>query len=198
MVANSGFVGAIKTNLVNLCDVGTILGLPCILSMLESINALMKFSQAKDVFLCDYIVALKICKVNMYKMYIDPTISFQPKKILEFIDVVANTYYRIIQNWVIDLNDGIHLAFHIIGQSQMVQSVDYLIDIHFPIIWEVFYQYITPMKVQCTIAYDLLVIKLERRFPNHELKNVLGIIYPQYWLQLDCESTFVDHLSLIK
>jgi len=33
---------------------------------------------------------------------------------------------------------------------------------------------------------------------NHELKNALGIIYPQYWLQLDCESTFVNHLSLIK
>ncbi len=44
MVANNGFVEATKTNLVNLCDVGTISGIPCILSMLESINALIKFA----------------------------------------------------------------------------------------------------------------------------------------------------------
>jgi hypothetical protein len=33
------------------------------------------------------------------------------------------------------------------------------------------------MKAHCTIACDLLVIELERRFPNHELMNALGIIY---------------------
>jgi len=44
MATNSGFVEATRTNLVNLCDIGTILGLPCILPMLESINALMKFA----------------------------------------------------------------------------------------------------------------------------------------------------------
>ncbi len=32
-----------KANLVNLCDVGIILGLPCILLMLEFVNALVKF-----------------------------------------------------------------------------------------------------------------------------------------------------------
>jgi len=54
------------------------------------------------------------------------------------------------------------------------------------------------VKVQCTITCDLLVIKLKRRFLDHELMNALGIIYPQYWLQPNCESTFVNHLSLIK
>jgi hypothetical protein len=34
MATNNGFVEATKTNLVNLCDVGTILGLPYILTML--------------------------------------------------------------------------------------------------------------------------------------------------------------------
>jgi hypothetical protein len=28
--------------------------------------------------------------------------------------------------------------------------------------------------------------------------NVLGIIYPQYWLQLECESTSMDHFASIK
>jgi hypothetical protein len=28
--------------------------------------------------------------------------------------------------------------------------------------------------------------------------NVIGIIYPQYYLQPNCESTFVNHLAFIK
>ncbi len=75
MVVDNGIVEASKANLVNLCDVGTILGLPCVLPMLESINALMKFVQVNDVFVCDYIAIIKICQTNMYKMYNDSTTS---------------------------------------------------------------------------------------------------------------------------
>ncbi len=61
MVGNNGIVEATKANVVNLCDVGTILGLPCVLPMLEYVNALMKFAQARNVFIFDYIVVVKIC-----------------------------------------------------------------------------------------------------------------------------------------
>jgi hypothetical protein len=43
MATNSGTMEATKANLVNMCDVGTILNLPCVLFMLESVNAWMKF-----------------------------------------------------------------------------------------------------------------------------------------------------------
>jgi hypothetical protein len=46
-----------KANFLNLCDIHMILGLPCILPMLESTNDLMKFAQGRDV--CDYIATLK-------------------------------------------------------------------------------------------------------------------------------------------
>jgi hypothetical protein len=44
MAPNSGFVKAMKVKLMNLCDVDTILHLPCVLPMLEHVNALMKFA----------------------------------------------------------------------------------------------------------------------------------------------------------
>jgi hypothetical protein len=66
---------ATNANLVNLCDVGTILGLPYVLPMLESVSALMKFVQTRDVFVCDYIATIKIYQANLYKMYNDPTTS---------------------------------------------------------------------------------------------------------------------------
>jgi hypothetical protein len=94
MVGNNGIVEATKANVVNLCDVGTILGLPCVLPMLESVNAFMKFAMAKYVFICDYndyIVVVKICQVDLYKMYSDPTTSFRHENFLEFINVVTNT-----------------------------------------------------------------------------------------------------------
>jgi hypothetical protein len=42
-----------KVNLLNLCDIDTIMGLPYILPMLESINALMKCMHARNVFVCE-------------------------------------------------------------------------------------------------------------------------------------------------
>jgi hypothetical protein len=61
MATNCNLMELTKTNLLNLCDIVTILGLPCNLHMLEFIYALMKFAQAIDVFVCDYIVVIKIC-----------------------------------------------------------------------------------------------------------------------------------------
>ncbi len=49
-----------KANLVNLNAIDIILG-PCVFLMLKFIDDLMKFTQAKDVFFCDYIIGVKIC-----------------------------------------------------------------------------------------------------------------------------------------
>jgi len=97
-----------------------------------------------------------------------------------------------MQDWVADLNVGMeHLEFWIMEQSHMVHYVDPLINIHSLIICEGFEVNILGMKAQCIVACDLLVIESECKFLDHELMmNVLGVIYPQYWLQLNCESTF--------
>jgi hypothetical protein len=43
MVVYYNLVKPTKANLLNLCGINTILGLQCILQMLEFVNALMKF-----------------------------------------------------------------------------------------------------------------------------------------------------------
>ncbi len=53
--------------------------------------------------------------------------------------MIVNTSCKIVQDWVIDLNDGIkHLAFWIMGQSHMVPLSNPLIRIHFLVIREDF------------------------------------------------------------
>jgi acetyl/propionyl-CoA carboxylase alpha subunit len=116
MTTNSANVESAKANLLNLCDIDMILGLPCILPMLESMNGLMKFVQGKDIFVCDYIIAVKICQGDLYKMYNDFNISFQLESFPKFTDMVTNTSCRIAQDWVINLNDGTkQLNFHTMG-----------------------------------------------------------------------------------
>jgi hypothetical protein len=61
MVTNNGSMEATKANLLNLCDNGTILGLQCVLLILEYVSVLMKFAQARDV-IYDYIAIIKICQ----------------------------------------------------------------------------------------------------------------------------------------
>lgn len=94
-----------------------------------------------------------------------------------------------------NLNDGTkHLTFYIMEQSHMVHFVNPLIVFQFPITHDAT---IIIVKAQCITKSNLLLTKLKCKFLNHELMNALRIIYSQYWLQLDHESTFVAQLSLI-
>ncbi len=47
-------------------------------------------------------------------------------------------------------------------------------------------------------AAKTLIQELETRFPAHGLMDVLGIVYPKYWLQVECETSFPKKTCLIK
>ncbi len=50
-----------RLNLNLLCDLHTLLALFYLLPLLEAINALFKFVQGKDIFICDFVTTVKIC-----------------------------------------------------------------------------------------------------------------------------------------
>jgi hypothetical protein len=54
------------------------------------------------------------------------------------------------------------------------------------------------VKGQCAAATELLISQLDRRFPNCEIMEALGIVFPQYWLQDKCDELFPVHLQVIK
>jgi hypothetical protein len=39
---------------------------------------------------------------------------------------------------------------------------------------------------------------LEIMFLTHGVMDALKIVYPQYWLRLDCEASFAKHLEVRK
>ena len=98
-----------------------LLALPCVLPLLEFVNDLKKFAQSRDVFISNYMAAVKICQVDLYMMYVDPESSFQKAQFQMFCNVVEDHSYTISQEWVTDMNMGIEsLAFIILGQTYPV------------------------------------------------------------------------------
>lgn len=60
-----------------LCDVGTLLALPCVMPMLESMDFLVKFAQSRNVFVSDYVAVVRICQAELHQMYSDHTTAWQ-------------------------------------------------------------------------------------------------------------------------
>ncbi len=58
-----------RFNLDLLCDLHMLLGLSSLLPLLEAMHALIKFAQGKDIFICDFVVVIKICQIDLYMMY---------------------------------------------------------------------------------------------------------------------------------
>jgi hypothetical protein len=61
-----------KANFELLCDFGLFLSLACIFPLLSIVHCLMKFSQSRDVYICDFLVALKVCQSQLANYFVDP------------------------------------------------------------------------------------------------------------------------------
>lgn len=64
------------TNITKICidhltDVQIVVGLACLMPMLQSVHVLMQYAQKSDAFICDFLVAAKICQVDISAKYSD-------------------------------------------------------------------------------------------------------------------------------
>jgi len=57
-------------------DPYTLLGMVALMPLLETIDLLVTFAQKQDVFVCDFIAALKIAEGQLYTLYIDRATSY--------------------------------------------------------------------------------------------------------------------------
>jgi hypothetical protein len=49
---------------------------------------------------------------------------------------------------------------------------------------------VAKVKLQCAFTTKKLIFELGNYFPSHELMDALGVVYPQYWLGLELETSF--------
>ncbi len=71
---------------------------------MNACNFFEKFVQARDVFICDFIDAIKACERDLYKMYVDLVTSYDHGDgILQaFLDVVDHTYDPLHMVWIVE------------------------------------------------------------------------------------------------
>jgi hypothetical protein len=72
MALDAPTIPSAKSNLSLFIDVETLLlGLNVMMALLKVVHSLIKFTQLKDVFVCDFITTMKICEGDMYYMFYD-------------------------------------------------------------------------------------------------------------------------------
>ncbi len=87
--------GGVRSNVQKLLDIELIFGLHYILPFLELVHMLIKYAQRQDVYICDFVEAIKMCKSKMYELYNDLECKFK--------DEVFNGFHRFL--------DGKHEVF---------------------------------------------------------------------------------------
>ncbi len=96
-----------------------------------------------------------------------------------FFNVVKNISATIMQDWVIDLNNGTKtLTFHMAGHSYEAHIFNPLIGANQLICKAIFETSIMQVKGQCFALTNMLVTKLDRCFVDSKLTNALDIVYP--------------------
>jgi len=65
MYVDSPTIDVANNNFHAFLDIDTILGLTCVLPLLECVNSLIKFVKSHDVYVVDYIEALSLCDLSM-------------------------------------------------------------------------------------------------------------------------------------
>jgi hypothetical protein len=87
-------------------------GLSYLMPMLVVIHFLIKFAQLQNVFVCNFIVVISICKANLFQMYFNQTFGFRGDASKHFNQLVDCTHETICMKWITNLNIKLdHLAF---------------------------------------------------------------------------------------
>jgi len=81
-----------RSNLQKLLDLELILGFHCILPLLELIHTLIKYTLGKDVYICDFVEAIKMCRAKLYELHIDPKCKFKDETFNAFHSLLARKH----------------------------------------------------------------------------------------------------------
>jgi hypothetical protein len=199
MHMDSSSLATAKANLNLLCEIELLLGLACILPMLEALNYLIKFSQHTTCFVCDMVTAVKLCQADLYSWYVDSDTTYSADVFCKFKDISNDTSEVFSHEWKDDMNLGAQtLSMRVGGMTVLMQWRPNLGAQFIPVTCTTFVEIQESVKVQCAEAARQIISELEKRFPAVELMDALGVVYPQYWVSPTAVDTFLQHLDVLK
>jgi hypothetical protein len=95
MALNLATIPFVQFNLSLFIYVETLLGLNAMMPLLKAIHSLIKFSQIRDVFACDFIAVVKIYDGGVYHMFYDSQSFFEGDVFTNFKALINITHDNI-------------------------------------------------------------------------------------------------------
>ena len=101
-------------NFEMLADVEVLLSLACFIPMVNAVHCLIKLSQARDIFICDFMQAIKICQDELARMFIEHSTAYSREDFTRYNDLVNLKCDDIPLEWRdLDGNSGVsHLVLN--------------------------------------------------------------------------------------
>jgi hypothetical protein len=91
-------------NLNLLCDLELIFGSHVVLPFLDCVYTLIKFAQICNIFIYDFIDAMKICQLELYRLYNDPYNKFDDPTFSELKGFETFTNEKLPMSWCADID----------------------------------------------------------------------------------------------
>jgi hypothetical protein len=103
-----------------LVDVEVLLSLACFIPLLDAVHYLAKFFQARDIFICDFMQAIKVCQDELARKFIDGATAFGESDFPSYSDLTSMRCEDIPLEWKeLSGDSGIcHLTFNF-GHTQV-------------------------------------------------------------------------------
>jgi hypothetical protein len=119
-------------------DPYTLLGMAAIIPLIEALDVLMEFAQRRNVFIQDFVAALKQCETELLRLYADSATAFLTDEHHVFRSLESLSHYDIHMKWDLgDMEGGTHgrrLAFlvngtlqHAVNNGKSVDEVTYAV-----------------------------------------------------------------------
>jgi hypothetical protein len=155
MMEDEQAVDAAKTSFQHLMDIQIVVSLSCLIPMLKSLHQLMQLGQKRDVYICDYLDALRQCQADITAFYITDRTKYQQDVFWDFKALLELRHEAIPMRWVYDalnLNTDAYEYLHItpIGHSVRCTHRDLVTGESEPITHDLFRKIVGDVMEQST------------------------------------------------
>jgi hypothetical protein len=186
-----------KKNLRLLQNFETLLCLASLIPLFDCVNECIKFAQARNVYICDFVASVNTCKAKLYKLFVDPTTAYTGRAFAEFQHLVDDKSTCVDFEWLPDIEthelflnynvmEAKHNCYRVLEDGREV-----------PISKMEFNFVIMDVKAQAMAAAKMVIAELDHWFPDVDLINALGVVFPQYWQEANCHELFPLHMEVI-
>jgi hypothetical protein len=95
-------------------DIEVLLSLVCFIPLLDAIHYLIKLSQTRDIFICDFMQAIKLCQEELARKFVDGATAYSGSDFQQYNALTSLTCKDIPMEWK-ELSGGsgiYHLMFN--------------------------------------------------------------------------------------